>query len=274
MKILYTTDLHGSEWKYDRIFKLSFENKIDIVINGGDMYPKEKDLFRQNRFIIDYLDSHFAKFDDSGIYYLCYPGNDDLQIFDQLFDDICIKYSYISNIAQCKIYLGGYEFIGMNWVVDYPFRLKDRCRMDTDEYVFQQQLGPGIISTSTGWKDIEDWIYYANNLPTIKDELITLINPNDMRKTIYVIHMPPAKLGLDKCINGMNVGSNAIYDFLLEHQPLISLHGHIHESPEMSGRWCANLKNTICIQPGQLTPLTYVILDLDKMVFNRYQENQ
>ncbi len=274
MRILYVTDLHGSEWKYDRIFHLSQKYKIDIVINGGDMYPKDRDLFSQDQFIIEQLDSHFAKFDAAGIYYLCYPGNDDLIIFDHLFEKICKKYSFISNIAQRRVEIGGYEFLGMNRVVDYPFRLKDRCRMDTEDYVFQKQLGPGIISTSTGWRNIEDWVHYAKSLPTIEDEMKSLISPNNMRKAIYVIHMPPEELGLDECVNGMKVGSKAIYNFLMEHQPLISLHGHIHESPEMSGRWHATLNNTLCIQPGQLIPFTYVIINIYTIDFERYQENR
>ncbi len=274
MRILYVTDLHGSEWKYDRIFHLSQKYKIDIVINGGDMYPKDRDLFSQDRFIIKYLDSYFAKFDAAGIYYLCYPGNDDLIIFDHLFEEIFKKYSFISNIAQHRIEIGDYEFLGMNWVVDYPFRLKDRCRMDTNDYAFQQQLGTGLISNPDGWKEIDDWFEYAKSLPTIEDEMKSLIIPNDMKKAIYVIHMPPEKLGLDECGDGLKVGSKAIYNFLMKHQPLISLHGHIHESPEMSGRWHATLNNTLCIQPGQLIPLTYVIIDLKTMDFKRYQENE
>ena len=273
MRILYVTDMHGSKWKYDRIFHLSQKYKIDIVINGGDMYPKNKDLFSQDRFIIDYLDSHFAKFDAAGIHYLCYPGNDDLIIFDHLFEEICQKYSHVSNIAQRRVEIDGYEFLGMNWVVDYPFRLKDRCRLDTTDYIFQQQLGTGVVSTPSGWREIEDWIQYANSLPTIEDEMKSLINPNNMRKAIYVIHMPPEKLGLDECGNEIKVGSKAIYNFLMKHQPLISLHGHIHESPEMSGRWYANIDNTLCIQPGQQIPFTYVTIDLKTMNFKRYQEN-
>ena len=274
MKLLYVTDLHGSKWKYERIFDVSVENKIEIVINGGDMYPKGRDLFSQDRFIIGYLDPHFAKFEVSGIYYLCYPGNDDLIIFDKIFEKICKKYSYVSNLAQRRIRIGGYDFIGMNWVVDYPFRLKDRCRMDTDDYVFQQQLGTGIVSIPSGWKEIDDWTQYAKSLPTIEDEMNSLIKPNNMKKAVYAIHMPPANLGLDECVNGTKVGSDAIYNFLLKYQPLFSLHGHIHESPEMSGRWQTILNKTLCIQPGQLIPLTYVIIDLDTMNFKRYQENQ
>jgi Icc-related predicted phosphoesterase len=85
------------------------------------------------------------------------------------------------------------------------------------------------------------------------------------------------------------VGSKAIYDFLLEYQPQPSLHGHIHESPEISGRWHARLGDTLCIQPGQLAPfdklcaasrsvsgvdradsLTYVTIDLSTMQVDRH----
>jgi Icc-related predicted phosphoesterase len=146
--------------------------------------------------------------------------------------------------------------------------------LDTEDYVFQQQLGTAILSTHDGWKEIDNWIQYAKSLPTIEDEMVSLVTPNDMRKAIYIIHMPPANLGLDECINGMKVGSKAIYNFFKKNQPLISLHGHIHESPEMSGRWHAKLDNTLCIQPGQLMPLTYVVIDLTTMDCKRYQENE
>jgi Icc-related predicted phosphoesterase len=52
----------------------------------------------------------------------------------------------------------------------------------------------------------------------------------------------------------------------------LSLHGHIHESPEVSGRWYAKLGRTICIQPGQLDEFTYVTIDLSTMKFDRIKE--
>ena len=86
MRVLFTTDLHGSRWKYDRLFEVAEEFQANVVINGGDMLPKNNEPFRQGEFIADYLDNHFARFNSAGIYYLCYPGNDDLGIFDQLFE--------------------------------------------------------------------------------------------------------------------------------------------------------------------------------------------
>ncbi len=35
-----------------------------------------------------------------------------------------------------------------------------------------------------------------------------------------------------------------------ERQPLLTLHGHIHESPVLSGHWAERIGNTICVNPG------------------------
>ena len=197
MKIIFVTDLHGSEWKYNRLFEVATDSKAHIVINGGDMLPKNGELSQQRDFITSFLDGYFNKFNDAGICYLCYPGNDDLMIFDQLFEEVCRKYHFVVPLAQRKYDINGYEFIGVNWVVDYPFRLKDRCRMDTTDYVFQKQLGTGLLSTQQGFKEVKDWSAYARSLPTLNDELTKLVRPKNMSNAIYVIHMPPARLGLD-----------------------------------------------------------------------------
>jgi len=272
MKMLFVTDLHGSKWKYERLFEVAKNIQANMVINGGDMLPRNNEPFMQDEFIINYLDNHFAQFNSAGIYYLFYPGNDDLRIFDQLFEDTCNKYSFVVCLAQRKFEVGGYEFVGMNWVVDYSFRLKDRCRMDTDDYVFQEQFGTGLLSTPDGWQEIDDWFTYAKKLPTIEEELDRLVRPDDMANSVYVLHMPPYRLGLDKCSDGAEAGSKAIYNFLKKYQPKLSLHGHIHESPEVTGRWYAKLGRTICIQPGQLDEFTYVTIDLSTMKFDRSKE--
>ena len=272
MKILFVTDLHGSPWKYDRLFQAAQAFQADVVINGGDMLPKSGNLFAQDKFITGYLDRHFAQFDAAGIYYLCFMGNDDPRVFLDLFEATCDRYHFVVNLAQRKIKIGDFEFIGMNWVVDYPFRLKDWCRMDTRDYVFQEQYGTGLLSTIDGWQELDDWFAYARTLPTIEDELDRLVRPENMEQSVYVTHMPPARLGLDKCAHGLEVGSEAVYSFLQENQPKLSLHGHIHESPETSGRWWAKLGDTVCIQPGQLGPFTYVTIDLETMKFDRHTD--
>ena len=55
----------------------------------------------------------------------------------------------------------------------------------------------------------------------------------------------------------------------MKNQPFLSLHGHIHESPEMSGVWKANLGKTICIQPGQIHRFTCAIIDTETREIQR-----
>ena len=143
-------------------------------------------------------------------------------------------------------------------------------RMDSDNYVFQQQFGSALLSENNKWKEVDDWFSYAKTLPTIEGEMEHLIRPKDMAKTVYVIHMPPALLGLDKCSHGAEVGSKAIFKFIEKNQPLLTLHGHIHESSLMTGKWFSELGKTICIQPGQLRELSYVVIDLDQMKYERF----
>jgi len=264
--------LHGSWWKYERLLTIAVDQEIDAVINGGDLMPIEGALYKQGQFISGFLDDYFSRFNRGKIHYLSCPGNDDLKIFDPLYEKTCDKYPFVKNLAQRKIEIQGYEFIGMNWVADYPFQLKDRCRMDTDTFVFPYQFGKGVLSVEGGLKYIDDWFSYAQTLPTIEEELKHLIRPVNMKKCVYIIHMPPSGLGLDVCSDGREVGSKAIYKFFEANQPLLSLHGHIHESPVMSGKWFSKLGDTTCIQPGQLDDFTYVLIDLSTMSVQRYTE--
>jgi Icc-related predicted phosphoesterase len=277
MKILFVTDLHGVRWKYERLPVVAKSSEVDMVINGGDMLPREghDSTFQlQKDFITDFLRVHFGHFEARQTHYLCYLANDDPRVLDPLFDEVCHDFSFVIPLAQRKCEIRGYEFIGMNWVADYPFRLKDRCRKDTKEFVLPPQYGKGLLSTPQGLEEIEDWPSYANALPTIGAELDRLPCPQNMSKTVYVIHNPPSRLGLDVCGDGREVGSKAVYDFLTRNQPLLSLHGHIHESPEVSGKWNARLGETICIQPGQLDAFTYVLIDLATMKFERFREER
>lgn len=270
MKIIITSDLHGNTWKYEMLFKEACKVHADIVINAGDMFPNDGDnIYCQREYIKNQINEHFKAFNSAKIYYLCYPGNEDLMVFDNLFQEVCDRYAYVKNIAQRKFQIMGYEFIGMNWVVDYPFLIKDRCRKDTKDYKIGKQKGTGLFSTETGFKKIPNWKNYIETIPTIEEELEKLEKATDMKKAIYVIHMPPSDLGLDICKNKERVGSKALYNFINKYQPLLTLHGHIHESPDMTDVWKAECGSTLCVQAGQRKDLVYAIVDLEKMESKR-----
>ena len=273
MKILYTTDLHGDREKYQMLVPIAKKAGVNTIINGGDILPTKEDLLsNQRKFITSFLDSHFSELQDAGIDFIGYLGNDDLGIFDDEFTRITEKYKGIYNLDRKKVLIGDYEFIGMNLVVDYPFRLKDRCRIDSPTSGIPRQNGDAYISRNGRWQRVSNWRKYVYNLPSIEDELKRLPQPTDWEKTIYLFHMPPCRIGLDHCFDGRKVGSNSIYNFISKYQPMLTLHGHIHESPKMSGAWKNNIGKTTCIQPGQGTHLDFALMDLSDLRIERIQK--
>jgi uncharacterized protein len=304
MKILYVTDLHGNKWKYEKSLKIALKEKVDLILNGGDMlpFPDAQNQVDPKDFISGYLSDYFSELGKVKIHYFCVLGNDDLILYEPLFNEVCQKFQHIENIANKKVSFLDYEFIGFNLVLDYPFRLKDRCRLDyKGAEPCEVQFGTPVFSNDetnseidnyNPFKTKETWYggyrEYLESLSTIEEELYRLPTPNDPKKCFYVIHQPPYRLGLDVCMDGRAVGSQSVFKFLLDKQPGFSLHGHIHESPRISKTWCAKIAETLCVQPGQypmkspmktLTErldlqrhLTYVLIDLDHKVLKRVDE--
>ena len=86
----------------------------------------------------------------------------------------------------------------------------------------------------------------------------------DMSRCIFNVHVPPMGTTLDACPKlddnmqvvyemGMpaqiHAGCQTLVDVIKTHQPLLGLHGHIHE-----GRAKINIGKTICINPGSVYP--------------------
>ncbi|WP_320043220.1 metallophosphoesterase [uncultured Desulfobacter sp.] len=275
MKVLYTTDLHGNEGFYQSLLNLIKTNTVDIIINGGDMLPKIEPIFSHQKEFLTFLEKeYFPKIEDHKIHFLCQLGNDDLKIFDEKFDSICNKFRYIHNVAQKRIEVGDFEFIGFNLVTDYPFGLKDRCRRDKEHFEIPLQYGVPVFSGEKfEWKVIKNWADEIKKMPTLNSELADLPKPQKIRKTIYIIHMPPAGLGLDRTVNDDRPESWAVREFLETQQPLLSFHGHIHNSYQESGVWRAKLEKTICVQPGQSnSEFVYVFWNSETMELKRHSQ--
>ncbi|MFC1652911.1 phosphoesterase [Planctomycetota bacterium] len=274
MKLLYTADLHGHRWKYESCLKQAIAVGADVIINGGDMLPKQGNFFTQDQFIYDFLDDYFSQLTEASIPYLCCLGSDDLRIWDVPFDQMCQKHDGIYNLAQQQVTLAETTFMGMNWIADTPFGLKDRCRLDTLDGPYLEQFGPSVLSAPDGWQEIPDWHAYIRQQPTLTDELAALPTVPANHRSVYVIPMPPHRLELDACADGNRVGSKAVYDFLAHTQPHLALHGLIHKSPAVTNLWQANLKSTLCIQPGQMEDFTSVLIDLETLDTARHTLKQ
>jgi uncharacterized protein len=84
-----------------------------------------------------------------------------------------------------------------------------------------------------------------------------------------LFHSPPNNTDLDQLYSGLHVGSIAIREFIEINQPYLTLHGHIHETVEVSGRFIQKLGNTICISSGNHEgneKLAVIVFELEKPI--------
>lgn len=56
MQLIYVTDLHGDQHKYEKVLELAIKQDIKLIVNGGDLLPKQCDRHtEQPIFITKYL---------------------------------------------------------------------------------------------------------------------------------------------------------------------------------------------------------------------------
>ncbi len=102
--------------------------------------------------------------------------------------------------------------------------------------------------------------------PSIAEGLAALATRSDPARTIYVCHAPPADTPLDQMPREKHVGSKAMRAFIEHHRPLLTLHGHIHEAPQLSGRYAVQMGATWCVNPGHdQRRFQAVMLDTDNI---------
>jgi Icc-related predicted phosphoesterase len=147
------------------------------------------------------------------------PGNDDHEDIDEV-----IKASDRIEYGEGQILqLGGYELLSCGWTNSTPW--------DTPRECTEEEL--------------------AERLEALGHRV------QNMRTAIFNLHAPPFNSGLDdapQLKQGLQlvasgatqaVGSTAVRDFIQKYQPMLSLHGHIHEA-----RGECKIGRTVCVNPG------------------------
>jgi Icc-related predicted phosphoesterase len=137
-------------------------------------------------------------------------------------------------------------------------------------------LGDGFQMVSTGWSNITPWKTFRELPEPELAAKIEAMMPKqaEMRNMVFNFHCPPYGSNLDEApqideyLNVKDagralipVGSTAVREAIMKYQPLISLHGHIHE-----GKGTARLGKTLCINAGSLYEqgvLQGVVVELD-----------
>jgi Icc-related predicted phosphoesterase len=168
-----------------------------------------------------------SKLKGTGIPLIAIPGNDD---FHEI-DEILTQASHVSfhEMQVCEI-KGGYQMLFCGGSTPTPW--------DTEREYSEQEYKAR----------------FAELLPQV----------HDMSRCIFNVHVPPFGTALDACPKldknlqvvyemglpaQIHAGCQTLNDVLKEHQPLLGLHGHIHE-----GRAKINIGSTVCINPGSVYP--------------------
>ena len=114
------------------------------------------------------------------------------------------------------------------------FGPKDYEKMDDKEAPWPPQKNPSYIRSSDQTDQLTpiDPYLYLRGRETIEEDLDHLPKPLHPKRTIYIMHSPPFGTRLDLIQGGKSAGSRSIKTFIEKNQPLLTLHGHIHESPE------------------------------------------
>ncbi len=249
-KILFVSDIHGSIDRYNKLAKAVIEMRPQVVMLGGDLLPggtfyQQKINLLHNDFINGYLRPLFSQLrEDLGEDYpqvLLIFGNDDPRVYESAILDAAADnlWTYIHNRA---INIQGYHIYGYSYVPPSPFLQKDWERYDVSRYV-----DPGCIHPTEGFRS-----FPVNPTTvawrTIAEDLVDLTSDEDnWQKAIFLFHAPPYNSYLDRAaLDGksfdyapldVHVGSIAIQRFIEDKQPLLTLHGHIHESASITGHW-------------------------------------
>jgi uncharacterized protein len=254
----FVSDLHGHTDRCEKLFSLIGNEIPDALFVGGDIMPSAnvlKHSIQESYF--DFIDGFFApefiKLKD--ILGPRYPkvflilGNDDGKFIEMKILE-WEKKGIWEYIHFKKTVFAGHNIYGYSFVPPTPFRLKDWEKYDVSRYV-----DPGCVSPEDGFITIpanKNELKYG----TIKNDLELLTGKDPVNNSIFLFHSPPYKTNLDeaplkgKSIDGVpldiNVGSIAIRKFIEIRQPLITLHGHIHESSTLTGSWKDKIGDTYC----------------------------
>ena len=259
MKVLYTSDLHGEIHLYQELLSLTVSSSPEIMVIGGDLFPsfpptkRYEDMVPNQKIFIDQFLSPFLKrmLETNSVQQIfLMPGNWDLG-YPYLFKEPTER---IIDLNQRSYRLkNGYELIGYPFVPPTPFRPKDYEKMDDREAPWPPQKNPSYILSSDQTDQLTpiDPYLYLRGRETIEEDLNRLPKPLHPKRTVYIMHSPPFGTRLDLIQGGKSAGSRSIKTFLERNQPLLTLHGHIHESAELSGAYMDRIGKTLSINPGQ-----------------------
>lgn len=281
-RIFFATDIHGSEVCWRKFLNAGAFYDASVLILGGDMtgkalVPLVQDGGRTeaelagDRYVLETEEAvreMEARIAARGFYSARMSRGEvaelqaDPQKVDALFTE-CMGATLERWVAFADERLRGRE---MRCYVcpgnDDRFDVDDRLRRSACVEVSEGRVVEvnGVEMISTGWSNPTPWETHREcseeDLADRIEQMVALLR--DPARAIFNLHCPPygSKLdeapALDADLRPMYggqavrpVGSTAVRDAIMRHQPMLSLHGHVHES-----RGVARLGRTLALNPG------------------------
>ena len=255
----FVTDLHGSRSRYEKFFHLIEKEKPMVVFLGGDLLPSGLYAYTSDyQNLPDFFESFLIKnlLDLKRKLGESYPkifvifGNDDGKSLESSFMESQDKgiWEYIHGR---KTSFKDYEIYGYSYVPPTPFQLKDWERYDVSRYVPPGSFPPesGSFTYDVDLKRLQ--------FETIQKDLEKLVKKDNLSRSIFLFHSPPYETYLDRAaLDGkmidyvpldVHVGSIAIKRFIEDRQPMLTLHGHVHESTAITGHWYQKIGKTLAM---------------------------
>jgi len=174
-------------------------------------------------------------------------GNDDPRSEEAASEEVG-KDGLWSYLHDRIVTFGSFKLAGYAFVPPTPFRLKDWERYDVSRFV-----DPGCVPPEEGFFSYPVEKREVSR-QTIQNDLETLTKGMDFANAAFLFHSPPYDTVLDRAaLDGrmvdhvpldVHVGSIAIRRFLERAQPLVSMHGHVHESAELTRSWKGQIGRT------------------------------
>jgi uncharacterized protein len=300
VRIFFATDIHGSEVCWKKFLNCGEHYNADVVILGGDMTGKAlvpivddggghwHATLLENREELDGEEA-VREFEQAVMrrgYYPFRTTPDELSelaaseerwhaLFDQHMIGTVERWMSMAD-----------EKLGGSGIRVFVCPGNDD-QLEIDEIVEAAktvELGEGRVVdidgfqlASSGWANRTPWeTYREEDEPDLKKRIDAMLVDvtAEPEKTIFSLHCPPYSTGLDDAPqltaemdlkdagrSTVPVGSTAVREAIEEHQPALSLHGHIHEA-----RGTTRLGKTLCINPGssyEQGQLLGAVIDLD-----------
>jgi len=271
--LVYTSDLHGDLGLYRAAGEAAVRLRADALIFGGDLCPGTPSgaalrlPIEQPEFILHRLSPLLDEWKQAHptLRVFAIPGNDDCQTVLPVLEELEMN-GLIENLHQESRILGADTLVGLSFVPPTPFQLKDFERGDGQRGADAESYSyPCVVGTPRGFMVIEDFRAYLDSLPSLHEELRRL-PVDDPAHTVAVIHAPPFDTHCDVLYDGRHIGSKSVRRWIEKHQPLLTLHGHIHESPQLSGSFFDRIGTTTIINPGcDHAQPHLVFIDLDNL---------